>query len=85
MVATGEAPRCQRCGTAFTPNRRWQRFCSPACRIAFHAEARHREFAHASRLLAEAGYAEAAEFLTRQAVGITVLPPKAPPARPDSA
>lgn len=84
MVATGEAPRCQRCGTAFNPSRRWQRFCSPACRIAFHAEARHRDFAYASRVLAEAGFTDAAEFLTHQAA-VTVPLPKAPSGRSDSA
>jgi hypothetical protein len=73
MVAPGEATRCRRCGTAFNPRRRWQRFCSTACRIAFHAEARHREFAHASRVLAEAGYTNVAEFLTRHAAPTTTL------------
>lgn len=24
--------RCEECNTQFTPNRYWQRFCSPACR-----------------------------------------------------
>jgi len=84
MVTADDAPRCWRCATAFNPSRRWQRFCSAACRIAFHAEARQREFAHASRVLAEAGYTEAAEFLTHQAA-VTVPLPKAPPGRSDSA
>lgn len=78
MAGTGEASRCGRCGTEFRPSRHWQRFCSAACRVAFHAEARHREFAHASRVLLEAGYTDAAEFLARQAVAATAPPHLSP-------
>jgi len=56
---------CLQCGTAFHPTRRWQRFCSAPCRIAYHAEARNREFVRASRVLEEGGYTEAAQYLKR--------------------
>lgn len=32
-----ETPRgCLYCGTEFSPNRDWQKFCSPNCRFDYH-------------------------------------------------
>lgn len=28
--------RCDHCGESFVPTRKWQRFCSPACRFSWH-------------------------------------------------
>lgn len=27
---------CQQCGTTFSSNREWQKFCTPPCQRAFH-------------------------------------------------
>lgn len=36
--SAGEPRACQACSEAFKPARRWQRFCSPACRKSYNAK-----------------------------------------------
>lgn len=48
--------RCDGCGGVFAPRRRWQRFCKPGCRSAFHTamspEALRRDIEDLKRRLA---------------------------------
>ena len=31
-----EQGRCRSCGKEYTRTRKWQRYCSPACRLTWH-------------------------------------------------
>ena len=46
------APKCENCGKGFEPRKggRAQRFCSPECRLAFHAEQRETDKATVSAI-----------------------------------
>lgn len=60
--------RCGQCGKGFESRRAWQRFCSQACRGAWHARAKYgsRNLERVCELLRAGGHRNAANYLERE-------------------